>query len=196
MVWINNSYFLMRSGESNSDKDGVICSKASNCRVLTSEGKRQVSDSVEHYRRLPYGSFIFTSPFLHAKCSAACAGVILRGRYVTVADQLKDRDFGELEGQPVSRCQEVWNNDLNGNRAAHNVEPVESVLERMLSLFRTIKAGHRRESFLLISHTDPLRIFMSYFMKISITEHCRVKPFEFGEIRALRPDTIMQYLLK
>jgi probable phosphoglycerate mutase len=191
----------MRHGEGAANAQSLIVSNPKRGILdewgLTEIGEGQVRDRANGARimhLLEPNPIILSSPFSRCVATAKIVRTVLGLKDQIVIDhRLCERDFGELEGKDTSHYQAVWDRDVSdpficpfGNESAHQV------LVRMWDLVRYHESTYRNQTFLLVSHDDPLRILITAFHRNAAKEavswaglHRSIKEFRFAEIRQL-----------
>jgi probable phosphoglycerate mutase len=117
---------------------------------------------------------------------------------VTVAEALRERSFGDLEGDTVASYARVWEadeadeageaNKADQEGAGHplGVEPAAAVLDRVTALVADLERRHAGRDILLVSHGDTLQILEAGFLRLDPSRHRRLAPLATAEIRELR----------
>ncbi|PKL41426.1 MAG: histidine phosphatase family protein [Spirochaetae bacterium HGW-Spirochaetae-1] len=187
---LRNRYFIMRHGESEANRAGLIVSDP---RVgvgaygLTDEGSKQVKASLEKHASVPV-TVIYTSDFARARETAELAGEFFKVDTFVVTDLLRERFFGDYDGREDRYYHSVWEIDSRSPREypAHIESPVR-VKDRILRLIREIE--HRRDGdvVLLVSHGDTLQILMAVLAGIPAPHHRSLPHLEKAEIREIVP---------
>ncbi|GED21928.1 hypothetical protein HHA01_09050 [Halomonas halmophila] len=86
--------------------------------------------------------------------------------------RLRERDFGELEGQPDARYAEAWAQDaLDAEHQCQGIEAVNRVAARLLAVIRDLEQASRDECVLLVSHGDPLQILLTALEGRDLRQH-------------------------
>ncbi|MDX1466190.1 MAG: histidine phosphatase family protein [Halomonas sp.] len=158
-----NHYLLMRHGHSQANQEGRIISSPALGLTgfgLSPQGCAQLDTLLADWRwatprRILHSDFLRTVET--AERVAAHFGLPL-----TAESRLRERHFGELEGQSDARYAEVWARDaLDPARRQGGVETVAQVAARMREVIDELEARHRSETILLVSHGDPLQILLT-----------------------------------
>lgn len=92
---------------------------------------------------------------------------------VNIRKSLRERFFGEFNGENDDNYQNVWNEDVNSaDHTRWGVESVNSVLHRTTSLILDIETEllvpnkHQQWVCLLVAHGDVLQILQTGFCKL------------------------------
>ena len=197
-----NRFHAMRHGQSKANEAGIIVSSIGRDRRgdygLSELGRRQARAAADACG-LPADTLIFSSDFARAWQTAEIAAARLGAADATVAEELRERCFGALEGGPVARYATVWRVDEASDEAgvgqvedeagAGRVEGVETaaaVLDRATALVARLERRYAGRDILLVSHGDTLQILQAGFLGLDPARHRRLPPLATAEIRALR----------
>ena len=185
---LNNSFFLMRHGQSLANEIGLIVSRPENAigrYGLTSVGKLQVRDAVTS-SNLSNTVIIVSSDYARASETAEIAQQILRTADIEFETRLRERSFGDWELKNHSAYAHIWQHDsLNADEPKNNVEPVASVLSRTLDCIADLEMRFHARQILMVSHGDVLQIALAHFADLKAHCHRSLKPLQNAEIRPL-----------
>ncbi|WP_447554525.1 histidine phosphatase family protein [Vreelandella sp. EE22] len=168
-----NRYLLMRHGHSQANEQGLIISAPEHgvgAFGLSKIGERQLAEAVAHWSwSVP--SRIIHSDFLRTTQTASRVADALNVAMVK-DERLRERYFGELDGQRDRFYPRVWALDAqNADHDAHHVEPVSRVATRMQSVVEELEQCLEGETILVVSHGDPLQILLTALKGRPLTEH-------------------------
>ena len=196
-----NRYRVMRHGQSKANEAGVIVAAIESDRrgdyVLSEAGLRQARAAADACG-LPADTVICSSDFARARQTAEIVRARIGAAEVTVAEALRERSFGDLEGDTVASYAKVWEADEadeadEANKAdqagaghPHGVEPAAAVLDRVTALVADLERRHAGRDILLVSHGDTLQILEAGFLRLDPSRHRRLAPLATAEIRELR----------
>lgn len=185
---LNNHYLLMRHGHSEANLAGRIVSTPARgvggC-GLSARGRDQLVEVLAGWRwarpqRVVHSDFLRTTET--AERIARHFGLGLE------ADtRLRERHFGDLEGEGDARYAEVWARDSRDS--AHRYAGVESVVEvaaRMMAVIEELERAHTGETLLLVSHGDPLQILLTALEGRDLARHREREPLAPASITPLR----------
>ncbi|MFG6667758.1 histidine phosphatase family protein [Halomonas sp. HNIBRBA4712] len=179
-----NRYLLMRHGHSQANEQGLIVSspeRGLDAFGLSATGERQLDEVVENWA-WPVPSRIVHSDFLRTTETAGRVAKAL-GVPVEKDERLRERYFGEFDGQKVACYEGVWVlDDSNAEHASHGVEPVARVAARMQAVIEALEARFEDETILLVSHGDPLQILLTAIAGKPLTGHRNQTPLEPASI--------------
>lgn len=185
---MNNRYFLMRHGESQANRANMIISAPeTGCRLygLTARGREQAEASARA-SQLPAKTLVYCSDFVRAKETATIAAQTLGCDTPVVEEGLRERYFGQLEGEQGERYREVWKQDeFDPDKPLYGAESSRHLVFRLSKVIKRLEEQHKDEDILLVSHGDPLRFLQLWAAERPLTEHLGIKLFEPAEIRAL-----------
>lgn len=186
----NNSYFVLRHGESRANVRKVLQSSLEDGKRksngLTDKGKKQVEDSVQEILArgvLNDKTMIVASPFSRAVESAQVAKVILGVAGIVIEEDLRERFFGKLDGEKTVVYDNVWKMDkLNEVNKESGVESQDAVLVRMLKVIKKLEKNYQGENILLVSHGDPIDILRTFFNDQPLSKHSVNEKIKNAEI--------------
>jgi probable phosphoglycerate mutase len=191
LVQLRNCYFVMRHGQSQANEQSIIVSAPGagiRSYGLTGTGRAQVKARLGD---LPPGIDakvkIISSDFLRARETAAIiASGLATIQPVHYSEKLRERFFGELEGEKDSRYVEVWSHDSrDAQHSEFGVETTLNVVQRTVSLVRELESQYRDSVLLLVAHGDVLQLLQTAFAAISPARHRELPPLRVAEIRQL-----------
>lgn len=184
-----NRYLLMRHGHSQANAGGVIIStpeRGLDAFGLSAQGREQLDRLVAEWA-WPAPTHILHSDFL--RTAETAARVARRFDLPLVAEPgLRERHFGELEGQPDSRYPEVWALDAEdpGHRR-FGVESVAAVARRMQGVIDRLEREAHDATMLLVSHGDPLQILLTALAQRPLGQHRDQTPLAPASVTLLAP---------
>ncbi|SDM95607.1 histidine phosphatase family protein [Vreelandella arcis] len=168
-----NRYLLMRHGHSQANEQGMIVSSPERGIEnfgLSELGEQQLAQRVADWQ-WSTPTRVVHSDFLRTTQTAArvAAAFQLTPRVDT---RLRERHFGELEGQGDDRYPSIWALDAqNSEHQRHQVEAVSAVAKRMRAVIDDWEQQVSGETILLVSHGDPLQILLTVLANKPLTQH-------------------------
>ncbi|MFA7682355.1 MAG: histidine phosphatase family protein [Candidatus Peribacteraceae bacterium] len=194
---LSNRYYALRHGQSVPNAQNLIMSDPQEGRKpeygLTAQGRKQILLSLQ--TALQQHTFddqtilIVSSPLSRALESALIAKDILKPLSdIQIEEGLRERFFGEFEGQKSSaNCyQKIWDLDKdNFEHTKYNVESVASVLDREEQVVRRLETMYKNISIILCGHGDPLQILETSFRGIHPSQHRTLPTLHNAELRLL-----------
>jgi glucosyl-3-phosphoglycerate phosphatase len=188
-----NQYLVMRHGQSKANEAGVIVSTIERDRGgdwgLSELGRGQALAAAEA-ADLPADTLIWSSDFARARQTAEIVRAHLGAPGVILTAALRERNFGELEGQGVANYPRVWTADAAAGRAGTGstdlgVEAAAAVLDRATALVADLEQRYAGRTILLVSHGDTSQILQAGFLRLDPSRHRSVPHLETAEIRRL-----------
>lgn len=181
-----NRYLLMRHGHSQANQQGVIVSSPERGVEnfgLSEHGEQQLAQVVATWQ-WPTPTRVVHSDFLRTRQTAARVAAAF-GLMPSVDTRLRERHFGELEGQGDDRYPGVWALDAeDAEHRRYQVEAVSAVASRMQAVIKEWERQVSGETIMLVSHGDPLQILLTALANKPLTQH--------REQQALLPASITQ----
>ena len=211
---LTQSYYALRHGQSLANVAKIISSDPNISTVqhgLSDVGKEQASKAgqsfaSEYDASNPNSNYrgvaIISSDFTRARETALLfAEELARSRIplysgdIVLEPRLRERYFGELNGGPDTRYQEVWDVDCKDpNHTEFGVESANSVLERTTQLIVDLDEQLQSSSdgvdecwkCILVAHGDVLQIVQTGFLKhADASRHRTMNHLETATIREL-----------
>ncbi len=117
---------------------------------------------------------------------------------VKLEKRLRERYFGQFNGESDSHYQDVWDEDcINPNHTKYGVESVNSVVKRTTELILDIEKskkskncnlnvnGNGRCKVILVAHGDVLQILQTAFLNVDGSIHRSLDHLETASVREL-----------
>ncbi|MBS3668094.1 MULTISPECIES: histidine phosphatase family protein [Halomonadaceae] len=168
-----NRYLLMRHGHSQANQQGVIVSSPERGIEnfgLSEYGEQQLAQLVADWQ-WPVPTRVVHSDFLRTTQTAAHVAARF-GLVPSVDTRLRERHFGELEGQGDDRYPRIWALDAEDAEHRHyQVEALSGVASRMQAVIAAWEQQVSGETILLVSHGDPLQILLTALANKPLTQH-------------------------
>ena len=168
-----NRYLLMRHGHSQANQQGLIISSPERGLVgygLSSRGREQL-DSLLTDWRWAAPARILHSDFRRTTETAERISQHF-GLRLEPETRLRERHFGAFEGEGDDRYAEVWARDALDPAHRHaGVEAVAEVAARMREVIDQLEQRHAGDTFLLVSHGDPLQILLTALEGRELSRH-------------------------
>ncbi|UXZ54137.1 histidine phosphatase family protein [Halomonas sp. 7T] len=168
-----NRYLLMRHGHSQANEQRLIISSPERGLSgfgLSLTGEEQLSSVVAQWHwqaptKVVHSDFLRTTQT--AERVATAFGLTLEKE-----KRLRERYFGELDGQADSHYPSVWAHDAqSANHQQWQVEAVSSVAARMCAVIESLEQQCEGETVLVVSHGDPLQILLTALANKPLTQH-------------------------
>lgn len=163
---LQNKFYLMRHGHSRPNEQEIILSDpalgvlAEN--GLTDLGRAQAAEAAD-LATLDEHCVIYSSDFSRAAETARIMQESLGATAVQHTPLLRERFFGELDGQHKSTYDRIWKYDsqMPENVRVLGAETINAVAARMLRVVTILNMAHKDRTLLLVSHGDPLAILQA-----------------------------------
>ena len=186
---LRNRYFLLRHGQSQANELGQIASAPTTAVTqfgLTQKGRDQIECSIQQHRgQLADVDHVFTSDFRRTRETADIASALLDAT-VNESALLRERSFGTFDGQSDQNYQMVWSADArDATHQQWGVESVVTVAERMCEFVRKLDQSNDGDTFLIVSHGDPLQILITAALGRDLRQHRQIEPLATAELRPL-----------
>jgi probable phosphoglycerate mutase len=169
------TFYLIRHAERDTPSD-FLPGRAAGIR-LTERGRRQAERIASHLKHEPI-HHIYSSPLERAVETAA---PLARDRQlpVSLVTELNEIDFGQWTGKRVSELlsDPVWRH-FNEFRSGTRIPGGESALEvqhRMVNELLRLRDRHTDLSIACISHADPIRLALTYFLGMALDAYDRLE---------------------
>lgn len=173
-----NRYLLMRHGHSQANQQGVIVSSPERGIEnfgLSEYGEQQLAQLVADWQWAVPTRMVH-SDFLRTTQTAARVAVKF-GLVPSVDTRLRERFFGDLEGQGDEHYPSVWALDAEDAEHRHyQVEAVSAVASRMRAVIEEWEQQVSGETIMLVSHGDPLQILLTALAGKPLTSHREQTP--------------------
>ena len=187
MPTLKNQYYVMRHGQSLANTAGLIVSHPDNGLNdygLSVEGRQQVKAGIAA-SGLNANIHLFSSDFKRAQETAEIVQQTLNCDHKIVFDErLRERYFGDFELGSDIHYPGIWAMDKCGHgHAEHNVETVQSVVQRALAVVFDFEKNFDNEICLIIAHGDILQILQTAFYGLPPHHHRELPHLETAEVR-------------
>ena len=137
---------------------------------LSEQGEQQLEEALAQWS-WPVPTQIVHSDFLRTTHTAARVAAAF-GVGMQQEAGLRERHFGELEGQADSHYPDVWAFDAkSAEHTQWQVEPVSRVAARMCAVLEALEQRFTNETVLIVSHGDPLQILLTALAGKPLTQH-------------------------
>jgi len=184
-----NSYYAFRHGQSRANVEGIIISDPKIGTVdygLTDEGRRQVAGSLELAEVFNAESLIYSSDFLRARETAEIIRDTLGVPEIIFEERLRERFFGEWEGQCHANYSKTWKKDaFDPTREYNGAESSRAVQQRMWAVIQSLENAFEGKTVILVSHGDPLMLLQTAFKNLGPERHRSLPYIETAQWRLL-----------
>lgn len=156
----NNSFWVMRHGQSTSNVSGVISSLVANDDPLTQEGVNTVAEAVKALKKEGI-DMVYTSPYVRTKQTAELVhGALgLPDDALVIDDRLREIETGEFEGKSWADYYGYFGSLENAYvKTLSGGENLLQVKQRAGEFLYEINAKHHGKNILIVSHGGVLRM--------------------------------------
>lgn len=185
---MNNSYFLMRHGESQANlADLIISDPKVGCAQygLSPKGREQAQNSARDSGLGPE-TIIICSDFLRTQETAEVVRRVIGSETIIPEMGLRERYFGKIEGTSGHAYKTIWAQDSKDSvNSLLDAESPHHLALRLRKTMEKFENSYLDATILLVSHGDTLRFLQLEMAQRDLTEHLQVRLFEPAEIRAL-----------
>lgn len=187
---LHNRFWVMRHGESEANRQGLIVSSPVNGIAhygLSERGRRQVAASVAAAEFLSSATLIYSSDFKRALETAQIAHDALScSTAIELSEALRERYFGDWELTRHDNYHWVWQADEEDEaHTGHRVEAAVAVMQRASALVLELDRRMRGQNILLVAHGDVLQILQTAFYRQPAAQHRTLPHLQTAEIREL-----------
>ena len=183
----NNSYFLMRHGQAETNVKQIVSSNTKKY-SLTVKGKKEAKETIKLLKKKSI-DLILSSPIERAKQTAEIIGKILgiKPRYFNELSEIK---FGIFENKPIKEYQDFFKDFKEKfKKAPKGGENRLTVKKRVYNFLKRIDKKYQNKKILIISHETPISLLESAvkgFFDEEFIKYKRKKRIKTGEVRELK----------
>jgi broad specificity phosphatase PhoE len=164
MIW------LVRHGESDWNASGLVQGQAEGP-VLTAAGREQAKRLAQLVRRFPIRRIV-TSDLTRAVETASVIGQKLKLRWDLVP-ALRERNFGEAQGSPVSALHPEWSGVEDGRVVDADAcppggESVRALRDRVVDFFGDLLREEPEGDVLVVTHGGVIRVALSHCDRVPV----------------------------
>jgi probable phosphoglycerate mutase len=151
--------YFVRHGQTDDNANGNLLTGWSET-PLNNKGVEQAKDVANNLKNIKF-DICFCSPLVRTK--QTLGEIIKYHKDLTVIydDRLKERDYGEITGQPASICEfRRWNaNDY----IPFKMESIPEMFDRISSFYDDLKRDYKNKNILIVAHSGVGRLTYFYF---------------------------------
>jgi broad specificity phosphatase PhoE len=164
MIW------LVRHGESDWNAAGLVQGQSEGP-VLTAAGREQAKRLAQLVRRFPIRRIV-TSDLTRAVETASVVGQKLKLRW-DLAPALRERNFGEAQGIPLSALRHEWSGVVDGRVVDADAcppggESVRELRDRVVDFFGHLLRAEADGDVLVVTHGGVIRVALSHCDRIPV----------------------------
>ncbi len=143
---------------------------------INARGQREADALAKHLNDVPIAA-IYSSP-LERAIDTALAIAICQKLEVQLREELGEFRIGEWTGKTIKELEgtETWKK-LQSSPAGLKLpggESIDQVQERMVSAINAIVKGHPNQVVAVVSHADPLKAAIAYYMGMDLNNFQRI----------------------
>ncbi len=157
--------FLVRHGETLWNTQGRLQGQVNEIE-LTEKGIQQAKEVAKKLEKIDF-NVIFSSPFNRTIETTNIINKLKKNKII-LAEELKERGYGELEGKCDKdgqyNIEELW--DINNIYNFYEVEPVDLFIKRIHKFLDNIINENKYKRILLVSHSGVSIAMKIYFQGI------------------------------
>ena len=102
---------------------------------------------------------------------------------IGLLSDLRERDFGSLDGLSAGNYDNVWPRDMASPfDGTDGVEPVADVCQRLANMVSLLEKRHSGKQVILTAHADVIQIFQTWFAGCDVRAFSSYR-FANGEVR-------------
>lgn len=151
--------YFVRHGETDNNKNGNILT-GNLSTPLNSTGLKQTKEAAEKLKNIHF-DVCYCSPLTRTKQTLKEIKKYHKDLKIIFDDRLKERDYGEITGQPSSVCKfRRWHAD---DKIPFKMESISEMFERVSSFYDEILPENKNKNVLIVSHSGTGRISHFYF---------------------------------
>lgn len=178
----------MRHGHSMANSAGIIVSDPSIGTIkygLSPEGVKQVEAAADSFPGNGE-TIICSSDFQRTRETSEILKRIWRTGEIIYTPNLRERFFGDFEGNNNKDYEKIWELDKSGeDLQPYSIESTGHVAERVKNFIMDLESRFEGKTIFLISHGDCLQILQAVKMNLSPKEHRSVPHLNVAEIREI-----------
>lgn len=157
------TFYLIRHGQTDWNNKHLL--QGSTDIPLNMKGEQQARELAQLLKDVTF-DLAFSSDLLRTKRTAEIV-VLEKNLYVETTKLLRERNFGKLEGQPVTTLiaylkllHSLNHEERAKHRIAENIENDEEVTTRLITFLRETAITHPGKNVLAVTHSGILRMIL------------------------------------
>ncbi|MBN2096423.1 histidine phosphatase family protein [Candidatus Peregrinibacteria bacterium] len=164
MIQFNKNLFLVRHGEVDYNRQGIIA--GSTDRPLNETGRRQAEEAAEKVKNLGI-DILITSDLKRAKETAEAIGKKI-GLPVMIEPAFRERNYGSIEGKSKKDLKKMYPEYMSekGTLILENefpeAEPVHDFCKRIIEAVDSLLKKYSDKNILLVTHAGIFRVLYAY----------------------------------
>ena len=180
---LRNTYFILRHGESRSNKERFVSSwPEKKYNPLTLKGRKQVKQVIKKLKNI---DLIFSSDLLRTKQTAEIIAKELDLK-INFDKRLREIDTGDLNSKSAKEWYEYFGNKDRARKRPVNGENRKDVMNRINNFLKSINKKYKNKRILIIGHGDILISFHGIAKSLSVKKTFNLfNEFKNAELRKL-----------
>lgn len=148
--------YVVRHGQTDWNKENILLGSTN--RPLNQTGIEQAYKLKEKLKDVKFDHIISSS----LERAAKTANIVSNNGKIITNDNLKERDYGKLEGTKPKNIAYYW--DIKINSEEHSVENLKKFLTRIfIEMDQIIKKYQKDENILIVTHYGVVMAIEAYF---------------------------------
>lgn len=151
--------YFVRHGQTDDNVNGSLLSGWS-ATPLNEKGFAQAREVAKNLKDIKF-DVCFCSPLVRTKQTLDEIIKYHKNLNVIYDDRLKERDYGEITGQPASICKfRRWNAN---DEIPYKMETIPEMFDRIASFYDDLKKNYEGKNILIVAHSGVGRMTYFYF---------------------------------
>ena len=151
--------YFVRHGQTDDNANGNLLTGWS-ATPLNKKGFAQAREAAENLKDIKF-DICFCSPLLRTKQTLDEIIKYHKNLNVIYDDRLKERDYGEITGQPASICKfRRWNAN---DEIPYKMETIPEIFDRVANFYDDLKRDYKGKNILIVAHSGVGRMTHFYF---------------------------------
>ena len=151
--------YFVRHGQTDDNANGNLLTGWS-ATPLNEKGFAQAREAAENLKDIKF-DICFCSPLLRTKQTLDEIIKYRKNLNVIYDDRLKERDYGEITGQPANICKfRRWNAN---DEIPYKMETIPQMFDRIASFYVDLKRNYKGKNILIVAHSGVGRMTYFYF---------------------------------
>ena len=150
--------YFVRHGQTDDNANGKLTGWSAT--PLNEKGFAQAREAAENLKDIKF-DICFCSPLLRTKQTLDEIIKYHKNLNVIYDDRLKERDYGEVTGQPANICKfRRWNAN---DEIPYKMETIPEMFDRIASFYDDLKRNYKGKNILIVAHSGVGRMTHFYF---------------------------------
>ena len=151
--------YFVRHGQTDDNANGNLLTGWS-ATPLNEKGFAQAREAAENLKDIKF-DICFCSPLLRTRQTLDEIIKYHKNLNVVYDDRLKERDYGEITGQPANICKfRRWNAN---DEIPYKMETIPEMFDRIASFYNDLKRNYVGKNILIVAHSGVGRMTHFYF---------------------------------